>query len=438
MRPWRVDTATALPAWLNISGSHRTRYESLHGQFRSNRVGDDQVVVLRTILFTEFVFDSLRIGIELIDSRAHLADRGTALSSTVVNPVELLQGYLAWDAADLLAPGDSSELRIGRLTIDVGSRRIIARSLYRNTINTFSGFEWNWRSSSRHHLQAFYTLPVNRKPNSASALLDNDVEFDEEDSEIRLWGLFYAFAGFQGDVRGELFFFGLDENDVDGRATWNRELYMPGFRFYRPPAKNRLDYMLESVFQFGESRSSTTATNRRDLDHLAHFQHVEVGYSFDAPGSPRVILQYDYASGDDDPTDGENERFDTLFGARRFDFGPTGIYGPFARSNLSTPGARLKLRPARDFKMFVAYRAYWLASDQDGWTTSGVGDVTGRSGSFIGSQIEARFRWDVRPGNYRFETGIAHLFAGEFMDAAPNANREGDATYVYAQVLFNF
>ena len=437
-QPWRVNTAARLPQWLSVSGSHRTRYESLDGQFCATRNGSDQIVALRTFLLSEFEFDALRIGLEVIDSRAELADRGTALSTMVVNPVELLQGYIAWDATGLLAAGDRSELRVGRLAIDVGSRRIVARSLFRNTINTFTGVEWRWQSANGRRFQAFYTLPVNRKPNTQSALLDNDIEFDEEDADVRFWGLYYAFAALPAGLRGEIFFFGLDEDDADGRATRNRELYTPGLRFYRPPAKGRLDYLLESVFQFGESRGSSAATNVRDLDHFAHFQHVEVGYSFDTPWSPRLILQYDYASGDDDPTDGDNDRFDTLFGARRFDFGPTGIYGPFARSNLSTPGVRLKLRPSRDIKLFVAHRSYWLASDRDAWATGGVRDVTGRSGSFIGHQVEAQFRWEVLPGNYRFETGIAHLFGGEFRDDAPNSNREGDATYIYSQVLFNF
>ena len=437
-QPWRLDTAAQLPQWLKVRGSHRTRYESLDGQFRANRDGSDQIVVLRTILLTQLEFDAFKVGVEVIDSRAELADRGTALSTTVVNPVELLQGFIAWNATGLLAAGDRSELRVGRLTIDVGSRRIVARSLYRNTINTFTGFEWHWQSASGRRVQAFYTLPVNRKPNTQGALLDNDIEFDEEDAGVRFWGLFYAFAGLPAGLLAEIFFFGLDEDDADGRRTTNRALYTPGVRFYRPPATSRFDYLLESTFQFGKSRSSNAATNIRDLDHFAHSQHVELGYSFDTAWSPRLILQYDYASGDDDPTDGDNDRFDTLFGARRFDFGPTGIYGPFARSNLSTPGVRLKLRPSRNIKLFVAHRGYWLASDKDAWTTSGARDVNGRSGSFIGHQIEARFRWEVLPGNYRFESGIAHLFSGEFRDDAPNSNREGDATYVYTQVLFNF
>lgn len=437
-RPWRLANAAALPSWLNVSGSHRTRYESLDDQFRAAMNGSDQVVAMRTLVLAELEFDALGFGLEVIDSRADLADHGSVSSTTIVNPVELLQGYLAWQATGLLTPGDHSELRVGRLTIDVGSRRIVARSLYRNTINTFTGFEWHWRGSGKRRFQAFYTLPVNRKPNTPRALLDNDIEFDEEDLEVRLWGLYYAFEALPNELLGELFFFGLDERDASGRPTRNRELYMPGLRVYRPPAKRRFDYMIESVFQFGESRSSGAAANVLDLDHFAHFQHIEVGYSLDAPWAPRLIVQYDYASGDDDPFDGDNDRFDTLFGARRSDFGPTGIYGPFARSNLSTPGVRLKLRPARDIKVFVSHRAFWLASDRDAWTTAGLRDVAGRSGRFIGQQIEARLRWEVVPGNYRFETGVAHLFAGEFRDNAPGSNRQGDATYAYSQVLLNF
>ena len=437
-QPWRIDAAAALPDWFSISGSHRTRYESLDGQFRATLDGGDQAVALRTILLTEIKLDKLRLGIEVIDSRTYLNDRASTLSTTLINPIELLQGYVRWNVSNLFSPGDRSELRARRLTLDVGSRRLVARSLYRNTINTFTGVEWNWRGPAGRHFQAFYTLPVSRKPNTRVDLLDNDIEFDEEDVDVRFWGVYYAFAELPGALRGEVFFLGLDEHDADGRSTRNREYYMPGLRFYRPPSAGRVDYLLESVFQIGQSRSSSIASNTRDLDHLAYFQHVEIGYTFDAPWSPRLIAQYDYASGDDDPADGNNERFDTLFGARRFDFGPTGIYGPFLRNNLSTPGIRLKLRPARDVDVFIAHRAYWLASDQDAWTTSGVRDVSGRSGSFIGHQIEARFRWEVVPGSYRFETGVAHLFAGGFMDDAPNANGEGDVAYVYSQVLFNF
>ena len=47
---------------------------------------------------------------------------------------------------------------------------------------------------------------------------------------------------------------------------------------------------------------------------------------------------------------GENNRFDTLYGARRFDFGPTSIYGPFIRSNLNSPALRLFFKPEKTIR----------------------------------------------------------------------------------------
>lgn len=435
--PWRLQQALQLPQGLSLSGSHRTRYETLDSQFRAGRNGSDQVLVMRTTVMAAVHRGGFAIGGELMDSRAALDDSGTPISTGIVNSAELLQAYLHWQAEDLFSPGDRSELRIGRFTMDVGSRRFVARNRYRNTINGFTGIDWHLQGANGRQLRAFFTLPVNRKPNTAAQLRNNDFEFDEHDSEVKFWGLHYAATLGWGD-QGEVFVFRLDEDDSNGRPTRNRDLTTTGFRLYRKPQLSRFDYEIEAAVQFGESRTSTAATNITDLDHFAYFQHAELGYSFDHRWSPRLILQYDYATGDDNPGDADNERFDTLFGARRFDFGPTGIYGPFARANLNTPGLRLQLKPSAAISTFFAYRGYWLASDTDAWTTSGVRDHNGNSGRFIAQQIEVRLRWNVRPNNARLEAGIAHLFAGEFMDDAPNTNRQGDANYFYSQVTLSF
>lgn len=165
-----------------------------------------------------------------------------------------------------------------------------------------------------------------------------------------------------------------------------------------------------------------------------YVQHLEVGYTFTAPWPPQLLLQHDYAGGDDASGDGDNNRFDTLFGARRFDFGPTSIYGPFARSNLSTPGARLKLQPHENISSFISLRGFWLASNDDVWTTAGIGDAPGNSDNYIGTQLEARFRWEPLPGNIRFEAGAAYLFSGDVMKMAGR----NDATYFYTQAVFWF
>jgi len=437
-KPWRLSDALQTPDWLSLGGSHRTRFETLDGQFRAGRNGGDQVLVFRTTLRGELRLEDLRLRVELADSRATLADVGTPLSTGIVNTLELLQAYVSLTTDDLFADGATSVLTAGRVTMDVGSRRLVARNRFRDTINSFTGVDWKWTGADLRHARAFVTLPVDRRPKRFAALIDNQWSFDRESTDVMFWGLFYQPPKLSWGDDGEIYVFGLHERDSARRATRNRQLLTPGLRFRRPAKAGAFDYEIESVFQFGNSRASTAATDTTDLDHFAHFQHVEAGYTFDAGWSPRVAAQFDYASGDRDPNDGDNEHFDTLFGARRFDFGPTGIYGPFARANLISPGLRLQLKPRSDTSIMFAHRAYWLASDRDAWTTSGVRDATGATSGYLGQQAEVRLRWDLVPGNLQFEAGAAHLFDGSFMKNAPNATRQGDATYAYIQLALSF
>jgi alginate export protein len=430
-KPWRLNNALNLPSWFSLSGQHRIRFENLDEQYRASRGGSDQALVFRTNVLAKLDFKRVKFAAEMLDARVELADAGTPLSGSVVNPLELLQAYIEIPLDNIFAKESNSTFKGGRITMDMGSRRLVARNRFRNTINGFTGIDWQWRSKHKQQFRFFYTLPVQRL--FSGSALDNDAKFDKEHEQVRFWGAYYSPAILPWGDQAEIYLVGLNEEDVVGELnTRDRDIYTPGIRLYRKPAKNKFDYQIESIFQFGESRSSTTSTI--DLDHFAYFHHFEVGYSFDAAWSPQLLLQYDYASGDDDPNDGENNRFDTLYGARRFDFGPTGIYGPFARSNLSTPGIRLKLKPASKISSFFALRAYWLASDNDSWTTAGITNAAGQSDNYIGTQVEARVRWEVVPKNVRVEAGAAHLFAGDLMDSAA----KNDVTYLYSQVVLSF
>jgi hypothetical protein len=146
--------------------------------------------------------------------------------------------------------------------------------------------------------------------------------------------------------------------------------------------------------------------------------------------SPRLIAQYDYASGGDNPNDNKNNRFDTPYGARRFDFGPTSIYGPFIRNNINTPGLRLILNPSKNINTLFSLRGFWRASTNDAWTGA---NINGKD-SYIGTQIETRVRWDILPKNIRLEGGVAHIFAGDLMTSA----NKNDTTYAYTQAVFTF
>lgn len=447
---WKLDDVIGSDT-ISLSFEHRSRYEGLSDPFRVANRGKayTDVFAMRTLLHAKVKLpEGFSVGAELMDSRAFLSS-DAVLNTTTVNPAELLQAYVRWDGDAL---GGKLRARLGRITMDVGSRRFVARNRYRNTINGFTGIDLDWHgkgADAGRNLRVFFTLPVQREPNPQSSanrrrrLRDDDVVFDREDFDNLFWGVFAArdfdaLFGVDG-VRGELFLFGLHESDSGSRPTRNRQLYTPGFRLVRKKAKEVVDFQIEATLQAGQSRTSASSTSEKD--HLAGFVHGTLGYTFDAPATPRLAFQLDWASGDSSPNDGNNERFDTLFGARRFEFGPTGIYGPFARANLITPGLRAEIKPSDSVTAFAMARSFWLASKTDGWTTSGVVDPRGSSGDHIGTQIEFRVRWRIVPETVLLEAGYAHLFTGEFIDTnstSSTSNRQGDSDYVYTQAKINF
>ncbi|WP_282011839.1 alginate export family protein [Nitrospina watsonii] len=435
-----LNKSGVLPGWLSLAVQQRTRYETLDRAFRSGSTGSDQVLALRTLAqATLHLPQHFKVQLELQDSRAYWNDTGSVVNNTIVNAAELLETNLQWRAEDLFQNGSRTLLRAGRMTMDFGKRRLVARNRYRNTKNAFTGIDGIWQAGNGNQIRAMAALPVNRLPTNTTQLLDNEAELDEESPDTVFWGVFLStpHLPWSGRDRGEVYLFGLHEEDGDF-ATRNRRLYTPGLRLYRPRKTSHFDYEWETVFQFGTSRSSAGIGNTRDLDHFAHFHHVEAGYSFAAAWSPRLVLAYDYASGDSNPNDNKNGTFNSLFGANVFDYGPTTIHRAFVRSNITGPAVKLHVQPHSKIKAALHYRAFWLASSTDTWTgNSGLRDTTGQSGSFLGQLIYLSGAWQVTP-NVWLEAGTAHRIDGEFQDNVAGSPRQGNSTYSYIAATLSF
>ncbi len=113
--PWKLEKAMNIPNWLHLAVSHRTRYESLDGQYRDKinglpGNGGDQALVFRTLIHARADLNDFTLGAEMQDSRIELADSGTATSSsklttTIANPLELLQAYIEVPLDNLLVGG---------------------------------------------------------------------------------------------------------------------------------------------------------------------------------------------------------------------------------------------------------------------------------------------------------------------------------------------
>lgn len=228
----------------------------------------------------------------------------------------------------------------------------------------------------------------------------------------------------------------LEENDSKAISTSNFNITTLGGRMSNRPRKGNFYGEVEAYYQWGHSHNSSLGTDTKSLDHKAWYTHLEVGYSFDMSMSPRLQLLYDFASGDKGPSDMENNRFHSSYGVTAFEFGPTGIYGAFARENLKSPGVRLSILPHTTLSVELTLRHMSLASSNDGWAKAKIRDASGDSGSDLGDQLEAKVVWNIMPGNLKIMAGFTNLFSGNFSQRVTGENF--DTHYGFLQTIVNF
>ena len=435
-QPWRLGKALNAPDWLKISGSIRPRYETLSNTLVAGRTGGDELLNLQTILKAEINAGSFVVGGEFLDSR-RIAGNGGGGVPGEIDVLEPAQAYLAWRPKDFLQQGATLDLTLGRFTMDVGSRRLIARANYRSILQGFDGARAIWTNNDDLKVTTFYTHPVSRLPSDAPSALDNEAALNDRLDNVDFGGLSVE-APLPFSIIGEAYLFDLKEDDASDNATRNRDLSTLGARLRIAPAKSKFDFDLEYASQTGHVRATASAADTTDLDHDADMLHAQIGYTFDAPWSPRLALQYDQASGDRSPSAQSNERFDSLFGDRAFEFGPTSIYGVIARTNLIGPGVRLEVKPDEQSEANISIRRLQLESDTDSFANSGVRDASGASGSDVGTQFEVRYRRWLIPDSLRLAIGGAAVTRGDFLKSAPNATGEGDTLFGYTDLTWAF
>ncbi len=230
-----------------------------------------------------------------------------------------------------------------------------------------------------------------------------------------------------------------------------RDIYTVALRVKSLPGKlGGWDYSAELAGQFGRFRETAGARSGQNLDHEAFAAHVAGAYTCkDCWGTPRVGLEYNFASGDSDPTDGKHTTFENLFPTNHKFYGYMDVA---SWQNLHNPRLSLSLKPDKKLTVTADYHLFWLADTHDNFYTvagarrGGVGATAGKgyginagNDSFVGSEIDLIATYTIKP-YATAQVGYGHFFVGKYVDqtfAAPGFGST-DADYVYAQVVFNF
>ncbi len=431
-QPGVLAAAIGAPSDLTITATVRVRAETIANQFRPAPAGDDSALSIRSALAAEYDAGPVRFGGEIWDVRAYGQSRTSSFTANDINALELVQAHAKIELGGAGRSAGAGLLTLGRFTLDLGGRRLVARNRFRNTTNGFTGAIAAWTTPSGASLLGFWAMPQIRLPDDIAGIRANRIVRDRETTHLQLFGGHVTLPDIWGGTL-ETYVFRLAETDSDDRPTRNRRLWTPGFRLFAAPAAGKWDHDAEAVYQFGKVRRTAAASDQADLAVSAWFVHAEAGYTFASGWKPRLALLFDGASGDAGQP-GRYTRFDTLFGARRADVGPTGLFGAIGRANLVSPGARLDLVFSKRSDAQFSYRAAWAQSARDAFSFTGVRDATGRSGAFAGHQIDARLRHWLVPGLLQAEAGSAVLIKRGLLRAAPNAPGSGDALYGYVDL----
>lgn len=397
--------------WLDAGVNSRFRYELRENDYRTPGMVSDDALFSQTLVYlgVREVMDPLRFAGEFEDSRRMLSDRVAVPNES--NYTEALQAHADLHFDHTL---DDQPLTAtaGRMTFDAVDRRLIARNRFRNAINSFDGFRLRLGEDRRPwEVDAFVLRPVER----------NVEDFDQSNDHAWLYGVTgYWRAGSPG-IEIEPYWLWLDQEARQGFPL-QRSLHTFGVHAFGQWAEGHWDYDVSLAGQLGETRN---------LPHRAWAAHAETGYSWKVPWKPRVGLWINYATGDRDPGDGSQQRFDPLFGAT---FAFYGYSGYFNWQNLINPSVRFSVLPTDRLRCELIHRMYWLASERDAWVRGLRWDPTGNSGQFIGQELDLRTAYPVWRW-LELEVVYAHFFPGAFVaDTGPSPG--SDFTYLQATLRF--
>lgn len=434
--------------WLEIGLEHRTRYEWRNNDVRRIEGGEDNPIFLRNRAWIGIknILDPFRFAVEFQDSR--VVNNKHAITDQERNEYDLINAYGELYFKNGLGVDDRNQdrpirFRVGRMAYEVIDRRFIARNEWRNTTNTFEGFRLNLgREVNDWEVDLFGMQPVRRL----------QTKFDEANDNLWFYGAIGTWRKWSDIITIQPYFMGqkqtADPNGFTATNRLDRLIHMPGFRAYGK-VSNLFDFDVSYNHQLGYS-----GPNRVDAQGYT----IEVGKTFEHAWKPRVGLFYGYASGDKDPNDNVDNRFDRFFGfARPWSADHYVIY-----ENLKAPKIRFEINPTQKLGFELGYGAYWLASKTDRMfdildgnisnTVKDPGfnrDRTGRSGDFGGHAFEGRIRYQPTP---RISTilGYTHFTSGDFVKNRINANscdvlhkhpcvdqRSGDTDFLYFEVLIS-
>lgn len=399
-----------MPSWLRIRGEFRERMEGFDGAGFVE--GREDLYYLSRVRLNATVIPTRLFSFQVQAQDARVARKTVGPIGTPFKaPFDLRMAFA--DVGDAKTP---VAVRVGRQELVYGEQRLVGHVSWLNAARTFDGAKVTFRTPA-FSVDAF----------GASVVRIVDGAFDKSGNGNRFAGAYatttkliplgavepYIFWRRDVNLRTETATFGDLRHTTMGVRLAGR---MPG----------RLDYGVEMAAQRGSLGTDNVE---------AWAGHWQLRESLPGAAAVRLVGEYNYASGDADPTDGVRGTFDQLYPTPHDKYG---LADQFGWKNIHHLRGGVEFTPVRGLPMTANYHSWWLAETRDGIYTAGSAPfarvITGAASRHVGQELDVQVTRALMP-QIQLAAGYAHIFTGDFLkQTTPGAS----CSYPYVMATYVF
>jgi len=334
-------------------------------------------------------------------------------TNAFVDELDLMNGF-----ADVMIPigqEASVTLRGGRQELIFGSQRLVGPGDFSQVPRSFDG-------GAAIGQVAGWTIT----PFWTQSVVVDQYHFNKSTSDLEFFGVFATGPLHFLPVSLDLYWLDSNNKFAAFNGTIGREhRHTLGGRVSGKIGATGLDFEVEGAAQFG-------TVGRGDI--AAFMTTGVLGYTLPIPSlSPRVYVEYDYASGDDRP--GRNVgTFNQLYpNAHSF----LGYIDYIGRQNIVSPSAGVSISPIQNLTLSLQQYFFWRASDRDALYNKSGGVLrpgTTTTARYVGAETDVYATYNFTRHLLGY-AGYSRFFTGEFIS---KTGKDKDSDFYYVALQYTF
>jgi hypothetical protein len=382
-----------LPKWLKFSGEFRARLEGFTGG--GFKPDNSDAYYLNRIRINLLIQPANWIKVFAQTQDARVAFKNTKPSAPPYqNTWDLRQGYVEL--------GDSEKgvigVRTGRQELNFGEQRLIGSADWNNTARSFDAVRTTFRPIDGVRVDAF----------ASSVVVQTDGAFDHHREGDDLHGLYGGLEKLIPNSVIEPYVLWRVSPRIknEAGAIANLDEYTSGVR-WAGKLRHSFDYGTEMDLQRGSLGSDQIR---------AWAGHWVAGYTLASlKYQPRMLVEYNYASGDANAKDGVRGTFDQLYPTAHNKYG---LLDQVGWKNIKDLRTGVEMKPAKRWTASAIVHDWYLADPHDALynaaSTAIARNPAGVLATHIGEELDGQASVSLL-SSMQIAFGFGHIFPGEFL-----------------------